>query len=112
MIFREIKRNFWADYAFPKKCAGYFGHAAQLQTDKRRSVQRKLIRHPHLRKRVVERLKNGWTPEQIGNMFKPYDLDLIGFNEVPDGDWTARVGKVLGMKRIAVTAARQQNLKI
>ena len=23
-IFREIKRNFWADDAFPKKYAGYF----------------------------------------------------------------------------------------
>jgi hypothetical protein len=38
------------------------------------------------------------TPEQIGEMFKPYKLDIIGFNEAPDGDWTARVGKVLGMK--------------
>jgi len=38
------------------------------------------------------------TPEKIGEMFKPYKLDIIGFNEVPDGDWTARVGKVLGMK--------------
>ncbi len=38
------------------------------------------------------------TPEQIGEMFKPYQLDLIGFNEAPDGDWTDRVGKVLGMK--------------
>ena len=37
------------------------------------------------------------TPEQIGNMFKPYKLDIIGFNEVPDGDWTGRVGKELGM---------------
>ena len=37
-IFREIKRNFWADDAFPKKYAGYFGHAAQLRTDQRRSV--------------------------------------------------------------------------
>ena len=37
------------------------------------------------------------TPEQVGKMFKPYKLDMIGFNEVPDGDWTARVGKVLGM---------------
>jgi endonuclease/exonuclease/phosphatase family metal-dependent hydrolase len=37
------------------------------------------------------------TPEQVGKMFKPYELDIIGFNEVPDGDWTARVGKVLGM---------------
>jgi hypothetical protein len=38
------------------------------------------------------------SPEQVGKMFKPYNLDIIGFNEVPDGKWTARVGKVLGMK--------------
>ena len=38
------------------------------------------------------------SPEQIGEMFKPYKLDIIGFDEAPDGDWTARVGKVLGMK--------------
>ena len=38
------------------------------------------------------------TPEQIGEMFKQYNLDLIGFDEAPDGDWTARVGKVLGMQ--------------
>ena len=38
------------------------------------------------------------TPEQIGQMFKPYKLDIIGFDEAPDGDWTARVGKVLGME--------------
>ena len=37
------------------------------------------------------------TPELIGEMFKPYKLDIIGFDEAPDGDWTARVGKVLGM---------------
>jgi maltose 6'-phosphate phosphatase len=45
----------------------------------------------------VEFGKNA-SPEEIGGMFKPYDLDIIGFNEVPDGDWTARVGKVVGMK--------------
>ena len=38
------------------------------------------------------------TPEKVGEMFKPFNLDLIGFNEVPDGDWTERVGKVLGMQ--------------
>jgi maltose 6'-phosphate phosphatase len=38
------------------------------------------------------------TPEQIGEIFKSYNLDIIGFDEAPDGDWTARVGKVLGMK--------------
>lgn len=37
------------------------------------------------------------TPEQVGKMFKQYNLDLVGFDEAPDGDWTARVGKVLGM---------------
>jgi len=36
------------------------------------------------------------TPEQVGKMFKPYNFDIIGFNEVPDGEWTARVGKVPG----------------
>nr|WP_251363805.1 hypothetical protein [Epibacterium ulvae] len=66
-IIREIKRNFWANDAFPKKYAGDFGHAAQLQTGKRRSVQRKLIRYPELCKTVVAKIKLGWTPEQIGN---------------------------------------------
>ena len=40
------------------------------------------------------------SPEQIGEMFKPYKLDIIGFDEAPDGDWTARVGKVLGMVQL------------
>lgn len=38
------------------------------------------------------------TPEEVGEMFKGYDLDIIGFCEAPDGDWTERVGKVLGME--------------
>ena len=45
----------------------------------------------------VEFGKNA-SPEEIGRMFKPYNLDIIGFNEVPDGHWTTRVGKVVGMK--------------
>ena len=53
------------------------------------------------------------TPEQIGEMFKQYKLDLIGFNEAPDGDWTDRVGKVLGMNlNSAVKIHAQQNLAI
>jgi len=66
-IHREIKRNFWADDALPRKYAGYFGSAAHLQSQRRRSVQRKLIRHPELCKSVVARIRQGWTPEQIGN---------------------------------------------
>ena len=51
------------------------------------------------------------TPEQVGKMFKPYKLDIIGFNEVPDGDWTARVGKVLGMKHCYVGKISSANHK-
>lgn len=51
------------------------------------------------------------SPEQVGEMFKPYGLDIIGFNEVPDGDWTARVGKVLGMKHSYVGKISSANHK-
>ena len=51
------------------------------------------------------------SPEEIGEMFKPYDLDIIGFNEVPDGDWTARVGKVVGMKHTYVGKISSANHK-
>lgn len=51
------------------------------------------------------------SPEQVGEMFNPYKLDIIGFNEVPDGDWTARVGKVLGMKHSYVGKISSANHK-
>ncbi|WP_313851752.1 IS30 family transposase, partial [Parasedimentitalea psychrophila] len=65
-IFRELKRNHFSDPCMPK-CDGYYGAAAQLVASGRRARERKLIKHRALRKYVVERLKNGWTPEQIGN---------------------------------------------
>ena len=65
-IFRELKRNHFSDPCLPK-CDGYYGAAAQLMAADRRARQRKLIKYPDLCKRVSERLKNGWTPEQIGN---------------------------------------------
>lgn len=51
------------------------------------------------------------TPEQIGEMFKPHRLDIIGFDEAPDGDWTARVGKVLGMQYSVVGKISSANHK-
>jgi hypothetical protein len=51
------------------------------------------------------------TPEQIGEMFKPYKLDIIGFDEAPDGGWTARVGKVLGMEHSYVGKISSANHK-
>jgi len=65
-IHREIKRNYFSDECMPK-CDGYYGAAAHLMAADRRGRQRKLIRYPQLLRKVVERLKHGWTPEQIGN---------------------------------------------
>jgi IS30 family transposase len=65
-IFRELKRNHFSDESMPK-CDGYYGAAAQLMTADRRARDRKLIKYPELCKRVIERIKDGWTPEQIGN---------------------------------------------
>lgn len=65
-IFRELKRNFFSDESMPKH-DGYYGDAAHLMKAKRRARDRKLIKYPELCKLVIERLKNGWTPEQIGN---------------------------------------------
>ena len=49
------------------KCDGYYGANAHLMTADRRARDRKLIKSPELCKRVIERIKDGWTPEQIGN---------------------------------------------
>lgn len=65
-IFRELRRNHFSDVSMPK-CDGYYGAAAQHMSAARRSRQRKLLRYPDLCKSVIDQLKNGWTPEQIGN---------------------------------------------
>ena len=48
-------------------------------------------------------------PESIGEMLKQYNLDVVCFNEVPDGDWTASVGRVLGMDYIHVGKVSSAN---
>ncbi|PSK86305.1 helix-turn-helix protein [Limimaricola soesokkakensis] len=68
-IFRELRRNHFQDSCMPK-VVGYFAMAAQLRTSDRRARQRKLIRHPQLRDQVVDRIKDGWTPEQIAGRMR------------------------------------------
>ena len=58
----------------------------------------------------VEFGKNA-SAEEIGAMFKPYNLDIIGFCEAPDGDWTARVGKTLEMDHVYVGTISSANHK-
>jgi IS30 family transposase len=68
-IFRELKRNFFSDESMPK-CDGYYGAAAHLMQADRRARDRKLIKHPELCKRVIERIKDGWSPEQIAGRMR------------------------------------------
>lgn len=66
----------------------------------------------HVRLAAYNVLFGIWAePESVGEMFKPYDLDIIGFSEVPDGDWTARVGRVLGMEHTFVGKISSANHK-
>jgi endonuclease/exonuclease/phosphatase family metal-dependent hydrolase len=54
---------------------------------------------------------NWSTPEQMGKTLARYDFDVIGFSEVPDGDWTARVGKAAGMNHVYVGTSSSANHK-
>src|SRR5690606_5910136 len=63
-IFRELKRNAFEDAEMPE-LGGYFCVAANGKAKERRSRHRKLERHPTLRQSIIERLRRGWSPEQI-----------------------------------------------
>ncbi|HEU4985538.1 MAG TPA: IS30 family transposase [Rhizobiaceae bacterium] len=63
-IFRELKRNAFEDAEMPE-LSGYFCVAANGKATERRSRHRKLVRHPTLRQSIIERLRRGWSPEQI-----------------------------------------------
>ena len=63
-IFRDLRRNYFKDVDMPK-VVGYFGVVASMKALSRRQKDRKLMRHLELRELVIERIKDGWTPEQI-----------------------------------------------
>ncbi len=63
-IYRDIKRNGFVDDEMPK-LNGYYGVVAQRMAAQRRARRRKLVRLVDLRKAVIKRLKEGWSPEQI-----------------------------------------------
>lgn len=68
-IYRELKRNWWHDAEVPQ-AEGYWPTSAQMLADRRRHRRCKLLRHPRLLAAVVERLKDGWSPEQIAGRLK------------------------------------------
>lgn len=63
-IFRELRRNTFADAQIPE-AIGYFGLAADRMRRDRRSRLRKLVRLPSLAAAIAERIRHGWSPEQI-----------------------------------------------
>lgn len=68
-IYRELKRNWWHDAEVPQ-AEGYWPTSAQMLADRRRHRRCKLLRHPRLQAAVVERLKEGWSPEQIAGRLR------------------------------------------
>ena len=63
-VYREIKRNAFSDEELPE-LNGYYGMVAQKEALARRARRRKLLRFEALRQAIVDRLKAGWSPEQI-----------------------------------------------
>ena len=68
-IFRELKRNHFRDEAMPK-VVGYYWMVAKMKAAIRRAKERKLIRHAALQGQVIDRIKAGWTPEQIAGRMR------------------------------------------
>lgn len=68
-IYREIQRNTHVDDELPE-LNGYHALAAQYSYEHRRAVHRKLISSPQLKAVVEDRLKAGWSPEQIAGRMK------------------------------------------
>ena len=68
-IFRELRRNHYQDADMPK-VTGYFSVVASMKARSRRQKDRKLMRYPELRELIVERIKDGWTPEQIAGRLR------------------------------------------
>ena len=63
-IYRELKRNRFVDQEMPE-LEGYYARIAQGFAAERRARLLKLVRHDQLRETVIERLIDGWSPEQI-----------------------------------------------
>lgn len=68
-IYREIKRNTYRDEEQPQ-LNGYHAVAAHDAYERRRAVHRKLVKHPSVLEAVVDRLQEGWSPEQIAGRMK------------------------------------------
>ena len=68
-INRKLKRNTYEDKELPEP-NGYYCMTAQAKYEKRRAIHRKMIMHPDLKAAIEDRLKAGWSPEQIAGRMR------------------------------------------
>ncbi len=68
-IYRELKRNRLDDEENPY-LDGYYSSVAQTMAARRRYRRRKLAREPLLLASITDRLRAGWSPEQIAGRLR------------------------------------------
>ena len=68
-IYRDIKRNRYTDNEL-LELNGYHALVAQDKYEQRRAIHRKMIIDPDLKAAIENRLKAGWSPEQIAGRMR------------------------------------------
>jgi hypothetical protein len=68
-IFREVRRNMFVDKQIPD-LSGYYCVTAHETACERRAKLRKLARFSHVRQSVIERIVQGWSPQQIAGRMR------------------------------------------
>lgn len=68
-IFREIRRNMFVDKVVPD-LSGYYCVTAHDMACERRTKLRKLVRFSNVRQSVIDRIKHGWSPQQIAGRMR------------------------------------------
>lgn len=97
-IHRELKRNRFVD-AELQHLSGYYPLNAQSKAEARRAGLRKLIRNSDLREDVVDRLKTGWTPEQIAGHLRLDGSDLCVSHETISQFACSKAGHAIDLRR-------------
>ena len=72
-IHREIGRNYYYlnfRDRWGQEYSGYYAVAANARASRRRVATAKLSRRPTLREHVLDRLRDGWSPQQIAGRLK------------------------------------------
>ncbi len=75
-IFREIRRNTFTDAEFVD-LNGYYCVTAHDMACERRAKLRKLARFSNVRQSVIDRIKHGWSPQQIAGWLLADDISLV-----------------------------------